>query len=357
METNYIGINGAAGRIGKLNLYQLLQLETEDIEAGHKPRAVVRAINDLAPTDAIINSYRKRDQTHGNLGFRVEKLSEDRIEINGNKVMVFHKRNPAEIPWSEYGVRIVSECSGAFKDRESAQTHLQGGAERVVISMPAKGVDGTFAMAVNHESYNPQEHYVISNASCTTKALAVPLKALMDNGIKMYAVLMDTTHAATNSQRVLQFFDEYGALNEIQTAKTGAAIATSELIPALERKMDGYALRVPTTDGSFANIYFVAAGEDISVGNLNRILKTASEDPSLLGRLDYFAGEEASSTDIIGNTASSIIVASKTKVIHLPFSGENGMQLGLCGLCSGYDNELGPSRDLAMLLRYIASDV
>ena len=148
-----------------------------------------------------------------------------------------------------------------------------------------------------------KEGVIIANASCTTKALAVPLKVLMSSGIEIYAVLMDTTHAATNSQRVLQFFDEYGALNEIQTAKTGAAIATSELIPALERKMDGYALRVPTTDGSFANIYFVAAGEDISVGNLNRILKTASEDPSLLGRLDYFAGEEASSTDIIGNTA------------------------------------------------------
>ena len=353
-KTIDIGINGAAGRIGKLNANEFFILHDEDVNTSDENRVIVRAINDLASIDEIVESYQKKDQTHGYLGWRVEKLDDTTLSINGNKVAVFGERDPAKIPWKDYGVKVVSECSGAFKDRQGVEGHLKAGAERVVISAPIDNVDGTFAMAVNHEKFDLEKHYIISNASCTTKALAVPLKSLMDYGIEIHGVLMDTAHAATNTQRALQFGSEYGVLNEIQTAKTGAASATAKLIPLLEGKMDGYALRVPTSDGSFANIFFNAEGYLLDSEKINRILEAASKNPKTLGRLEYFIDKEASSTDIIGRTASSIIIASKTRAKLLPFYSPTGKPLALCGLCSGYDNERGPARDQAMLVRYIA---
>ncbi|MBI2139093.1 hypothetical protein HYU13_05880 [Candidatus Woesearchaeota archaeon] len=231
-----------------------------------------------------------------------------------------------------------------------------------MVSQPAK-VDITLAMGVNHELYKPFDsignpyHVDIANASCTTKALATPIKALMNAGITFYAVLMDTAHAATNTQRVLQFADVYGVLDELQTAKTGAAIATAELIPVLEHLMDGYAIRAPVKDGSFANIFSVVSADDsekITVTGINKRLEEASRCPQTMGRLAYFRGMEAGTTDIVGNAASGIIVASKTKSIKLPFPDSNGRPTALIGICSGYDNELGPSRDLAMLVGDIA---
>ncbi len=350
-----IGINGL-GRIGKLNLKELELLDAEDSSSGSENRVVVAAINDVLSTDEIVASFNHRDQTHGYIGLKAGKISEDAISLSGKKIAVFHEADPARIPWGDYGIAVVADCTGRATERAAAEKHLIGGANYVVVSAPGKGFDKTLAMAVNHYEFNPLEHHIISNASCTTKAVAVPLKALIDYGIEIHSVIMDTTHAATNSERTLQVGTKYGVLNEIITAKTGAAIATSELIPSLEGRMGGYALRVPTLDGSFANISFVAGGDSLEQSAINYILEEASCNPKTLGRLDYNTQPEVSSTDIIGNTASSVIVASQTRSNQLPFyiQGDSSKPVVHAAICSGYDNELGPSRDLAMLVRYVA---
>lgn len=337
-----IGINGIAGRIGKFAAYELVQLGEQ-----------VTVVNDLASTDDIVESLSHRDSVHGSLDWVVKKVSDDKIAIDGKEVRVTHVADPAMIEWGET-VKAICECTGRAIKKEDSMKHYNNGPNlrTVLISAPGKGDMPTLVMGINHADYNGEK--VVSNASCTTKALAMPMKVLLDGGLGIYAVLMDTTHAATNTQKPLDFMSEYGALDTIQSAKTGAAIATGKVIPYLEGKMDGFAMRVPTRDGSFANAYFVAEGPDLSVQGLNHLLAQAESNSAYMQRIVAFNGAEIASPDIIGNTASSVIVLSKTKSILLPFPGNNATNLtALVGIVSGYDNERGPAKDLALLTQYV----
>lgn len=347
-----VGINGIAGRIGKFAAYELVQLGE-----------VIGAVNDLASTDNIIASLSHKDGVHGSLDWEVKKISDKMITINGDEVRVYHEKDPADISWGKEVV-AVDECTGFFIEREAAERHFigEGGLETVVISAPGKGDMNFYVMGVNHTDYQKgtEKDKIISNASCTTKALAVPMKVLVNAGFEVYGVLMDTTHAATNTSKPLDFMATYGALDTIQSAKTGAAIATGKVIPILDGLMDGFAMRVPTRDGSFANIYLVAEAKGLSANNtevvayINSLFENAVLDPRYVGRIDVHGGGEISSPDIIGNTASSVVSLSKTKVlgIPLPAQKELGNGVALIGFVSGYDNERGPAMDLAMLTQY-----
>lgn len=338
-----IGINGIAGRIGKFTAYELVQL-------GER----INAVNDLASTDAIIDSLSRRDGIHGVLDWSVAKIDDQTISINGSPVRVYHEKDPANIAWG-LDVVVVDECAGPFTEMSAARGHLSKNPtlECVIVSAPGKGMK-TYIMGVNHTDYETGDR-VISNASCTTKALALPIKALIDAGVIFYSVLMDTAHAATNTQKPLDFMAEYGTIGNIISAKTGAAIALGEVIPELKGKMDGFSFRVPTQDGSFANVYAVVEGDDLSVAHINSILKTAVSDQRYLGRMEVFAGKEIGTPDIIGNTASAVVALNKTKSIELPQLLTSGAskEVAHISIVSGYDNERGPAKDLALLTQYV----
>jgi glyceraldehyde 3-phosphate dehydrogenase len=337
-----VGINGIAGRIGKFAAYELEKLG-----------GTIVAVNDLATTDSILDSLSRRDGVHGVLDWKVKKIGDQAISINEKPVRVYHERDPANIQWGE-GVNAIDECTGLFTERSAAEKHFakSPNLETIIVSAPGKGMN-TYVMGVDHMEYKKDEK-VISNASCTTKALAVPIQILLDSGLEIYAILMDTTHAATNTQKPLDFMAEYGTLGNIISSKTGAAIATGEVIPQLKGKMDGFAFRVPVQDGSFANFYFVAEAKDLSVAYLNSVFKSAVSDPRYCGRIEVFDGKEIGTPDILGNTASAIVALSKTKSILIPLPGKNPQnQFALMGIVSGYDNERGPAKDLAMLTQYV----
>lgn len=348
-----IFVNGACGRIGRAVTYEILQSKSPDL-------ALV-ALNDPEGIDKIERNYKRRDSTHGRLNWEVRKQGSDILLLNGNPIKVYAEKDLAKIPFAGEGIQIVEECSGFYSKEDAAVAFLQmaDGIERVIMSYPAKGKQfadlyATLVMGVNHETFNPEKHRCISNASCTTKALAAPLAVLEGAGITIDALLMDTVHAATNSQRLLDFGDDYAALNQISTYKTGAAIATGEVLPSLKGKMDGLSFRVPTADGSFANLYFVASvpGE-LTSELINGILRDHLKYPRYAGRLAVHEEKEAASADIIGRTENAIVIASKTRVFPLPYKQE-GRNTYLVGLVSGYDNEIGPPRDQALLTEYIA---
>ncbi len=349
-----VGVNGAAGRIGKLNTFELFQI----------PEIDVVALNDPVGVKALVENYTTPDSTHGKLPWRVEYLNintwwENEILINGKKVKVFDKKDPKDIPWRNLGlcgVNIVAECSGYLTKDGAAKAHLGGSVERVIVSAPATG-EGlvTLVMGVNQGMFDPTKHVYISNASCTTKALALPIKVLMDRGIEVYALLMDTVHAATNTQRVLDFGDEPATLDNISLTKTGAAIATSEVIPILEGKLDGFAARVPTSDGSFANLYFVASSgwEVFNADLINEMFRNAFLREDYFGRISVLDMDKISSKKyVVGRPESALVVTNRTRVLPLPF-GPKGENAYLIGIVSGYDNERGPARDLALLTKYV----
>lgn len=341
-----IFLNGACGRIGRAVAYEISQ--QEDLE--------LCALNDPVGIDAIFRNYVRRDSTHGKLDWHIEKLGENTLAINGKKVRVLAEKDTKAMQLKDLGIHIVEECSGIYAKDEKARAFMINGVERVIMSYPVTGGEGHIMLVagVNHELFDPSMHILISNASCTTKALAAPLAILLDHGFNIEALLMDTVHAATNSQHLLDFSDDYAALNQISTHKTGAAIATGEVLPLLKGKMDGLAFRVPTTDGSFANLYFVANyPEELTAKILNEILRKNYQNAKYLGRVALHEEKEAASTDIIGRTENAIIITSKTRVFPLPYTLE-GKRTYLVGLVSGYDNELGPPKDQVILTKYIA---
>jgi glyceraldehyde-3-phosphate dehydrogenase type I len=259
---------------------------------------------------------------------------------------------------------MVLECSGFFgdpKDKDKsklkprdnkARVFLEHGVERVIQTYPARTADAMLIMGVNHELYDPSKHKIISNASCTTKALAMPLQVLLDNNIEVHALQMDTTHAATASQEVLE------SLSQIITHSTGAAKATGIVIPSLEGKMDGMAYRVPTLDGSFANLYLVATSNDrLTEDKINDLMVQSVYSPRYMpkyaGRIGMFKGKEAGTFDIIGRRENAIMIPSKTSIIPLSFAPK-GEKAYLMRLVSGYDNELGSSVDPILLTNYIS---
>ncbi len=318
-----IGINGF-GRIGR----QVLRATMER----HSDTLAVAAVNDLTDTKTNAHLF-KYDSTYGRYPGTIEAL-EDAMVIDGKSINVLAERDPEKIPWGEFGVDIVVESTGIFTDASKAAGHLKGGASKVVISAPAKGEDITVVLGVNDDKYDSKGHNVISNASCTTNCIAPMVKVLHDH-FKVNYGLMTTIHSYTNDQRILDQVHEdlrrarAAAINIIPTT-TGAARATGLVIPELEGKIHGLALRVPTPTGSITD--FVAdLGRKVTVEEVNEAFKEVSEN-SLKGIVEY-SEEPLVSTDIIGNPHSVIFDALSTIVME-------GTMVKVLGW---YDNEWGYS--------------
>ncbi|MDX3904741.1 MAG: type I glyceraldehyde-3-phosphate dehydrogenase [Pigmentiphaga sp.] len=316
-----VAINGY-GRIGRNVL-------RAHYEGGKKHDIEIVAINDLgAPkTNAHLTRF---DTAHGKFPGTVT-VEGDYMVVNGDKIRVLANRNPAELPWGELGVDVVLECTGFFTSKEKAGAHLKGGAKKVVISAPGgKDVDATIVYGVNQDVLKA-EHTVISNASCTTNCL-VPLVKPLHDKLGIVSGLMTTVHAYTNDQVLTDVYHEdlrraRSATQNMIPAKTGAAAAVGLVMPELNGKLDGYAIRVPTINVSIVDLTFVAK-RDTTVEEVNAILKEASEG-SLKGILNY-STEPLVSSDFNHDPASSTFDATLTKV--------NG---NLVKVSSWYDNEWG----------------
>ena len=316
-----VGINGY-GRIGRNVL-------RAHYESGKKNDIQIVAINDLG--DAKSNAHLTRyDTAHGKFPGTVE-VDGDHMIVNGDKIRVFAQRNPAEIPWGELNVDVVLECTGFFTTKEKASAHLKGGAKKVIISAPGgKDVDATIVYGVNHGVLKASDT-VISNASCTTNCLAPLVKPLHDK-IGLVNGLMTTIHAYTNDQVLTDVMHEdlrrarSATMSQIPT-KTGAASAVGLVLPELNGKLDGYAIRVPTINVSIVDLSFISA-RATTVDEVNAIMKEASEGP-LKGILGYNT-EPLVSVDFNHNPASSTFDSTLTKV-----SGN------LVKVSSWYDNEWG----------------
>jgi glyceraldehyde 3-phosphate dehydrogenase len=316
-----VAINGY-GRIGR-------NILRAHYEGGKKHDIQIVAINDLG--DAKINAHLTQyDTAHGKFPGTVT-VDGDCIVVNGDRIKVIAQRNPAEIKWGEMGVDVVLECTGFFTTKADAGKHLAGGAKKVIISAPGgKDVDATVVYGVNH-SVLKASHTVISNASCTTNCLAPLVKPLNDS-IGVETGLMTTIHAYTNDQRLTDVYHEdirraRSATMSMIPTKTGAAAAVGLVLPELNGKLDGYAMRVPTINVSIVDLSFIAKRET-TLEEVNSILKTAA-DGALKGILDY-SDAPLVSVDFNHNPASSTYDASLTKV-----SGK------LVKVSSWYDNEWG----------------
>lgn len=316
-----VAINGY-GRIGR-------NILRAHYEGGKKHDIEIVAINDLGDpkTNAHLTRY---DTAHGKFPGTVEVDGEYMV-VNGDKIRVLANRNPAELPWGELKVDVVLECTGFFTTKEKAGAHIKGGAKKVIISAPGgKDVDATVVYGVNHSVLKSTDT-VISNASCTTNCLAPLVKPLNDK-LGLENGLMTTVHAYTNDQVLTDVYHEdlrraRSATMSMIPTKTGAAAAVGLVLPELNGKLDGYAIRVPTINVSIVDLSFVAK-RDTTVEEVNSILKAASEG-ELKGILDYNT-EPLVSVDYNHNPASSTVDASLTKV-----SGR------LVKVSSWYDNEWG----------------
>ncbi|MGZ3183916.1 MAG: type I glyceraldehyde-3-phosphate dehydrogenase [Telluria sp.] len=317
-----VAINGY-GRIGR-------NILRAHYEGGKKHDIQIVAINDLgnAEHNAHLTRY---DTTHGKFPGTVVVDGEFMI-VNGDKIRVFAQRNPAEIPWGELGVDVVLECTGFFTTKEKASAHLKGGAKKVIISAPGgKDVDATVVYGVNHGVLKATDT-VISNASCTTNCLAPLVKPLHD-AIGLENGLMTTVHAYTNDQVLTDVMHEdlrraRSATQSMIPTKTGAAAAVGLVLPELNGKLDGYAIRVPTINVSIVDLSFIAK-RDTTVEEINKLMQAAAADGPLKGILTYNT-EPLVSVDFNHNPASSNFDATLTKV-----SGR------LVKVSSWYDNEWG----------------
>jgi glyceraldehyde 3-phosphate dehydrogenase len=328
-----IGINGF-GRIGRLSFRAIKQCFPERLE--------VAVVNDL--TDAGTNAHLlKYDSTYG-IYYGTVEAREDAIIVDGKETRVIAERDPAKIPWKEYGVEIVIESTGLFTDGTKASAHFQGGAKKVIISAPAKNEDFTIVLGVNEDKYVPSRHHVISNASCTTNCIAPVVKVLHDS-FSVSRGLMSTIHAYTNDQRLQDMFHKdlrraRAAAENIVPTTTGAARAVTEVMPELKGKLHGMAFRIPVPTVSLCD--FVADLEKkVTVEQVNEAMKSAAEG-KLKGILEY-CDEPLVSSDFKGNAASSIFDALSTMVIE-----DNMVKI-----LSWYDNEWGYSCRLADLIIFL----
>jgi glyceraldehyde 3-phosphate dehydrogenase len=330
-----IGINGF-GRIGRMVLRHTL--EQPDIE--------VVAINDLADVGDLAYLF-KYDSVHRRFPGEVTH-DETSIQVSGQRIQFSSERDPANIPWGQAGVDVVIESTGALRGRSDAAGHLQAGARKVLISAPSDDVDVTLVPGVNDDRYDREQHHVISMASCTTNSLAPVAKVLQEH-FGIVQLFITTVHAYTASQSIMdkptrkRRRGRAGALSMIPTS-TGAAKATSLVLPELAGKMDGMAIRVPVPDGSVTDIV-VQLETPTSVQEINASLREASKKPPLQGILEV-CDDEIVSMDIVGNPHSSIVDAPSTMVL-------NG---NTAKILAWYDNEWGYSCRLAELCgRLVAS--
>ncbi len=327
-----VGINGL-GRVGRAFLR--LAAESDDLE--------IVAVNDIADAATVARLLR-RDSTFG--PFRKDvAVSDEVLVIDGRKIAVSSVGEPEDLAWADNEVDVVVECTGRFRNRDSAAGHLKAGASRVVISAPGKGVDATIVMGVNDTTYDPTAHRVISNASCTTNCVAPMVKVLHD-AFGFAQGFMTTVHAYTNDQNVLDGPHKdarrarAAAVNIIPTT-TGAARAVGEVLPELAGRLDGVALRVPVVDGSLVDLA-VLLDRDVTVQDINAAFAAAAADGPLAGKL-VFTTEPFVSSDVIGDDASCVLDAGLTQA-----SGRFAKVFGW------YDNEWGYTCRLADLTRLVA---
>jgi glyceraldehyde 3-phosphate dehydrogenase len=326
-----VGINGF-GRIGRI----LFRAGFEKIE--------IVGINNLgdAETSAHLLKY---DSTHGIFNAEVSH-TEKSLRVNGKEIPLSEQKDPTQIPWKDWGADIVLECTGAFKSKDDFMKHIKGGAKRVMVSAPANGVDTTLVYGINHTSYDPSKHHVVSNASCTTNCLA-PVAKVLNDSFEIERGLMTTIHSFTNDQRVLDA--PHSDLRRARTASmsmipttTGAAKAVTLVLPELEGRLDGTSVRVPTPNVSLVDFTFNSKKE-MTVESVNNALKAAAAG-SLAGILACEA-KELVSVDFNGNPHSSIVDLGCTMV-----SGKN-----MAKVFSWYDNEVGFSNRMIDLAIYMAS--
>jgi glyceraldehyde 3-phosphate dehydrogenase len=327
-----VGINGF-GRIGRLVVRAALR-EGADIE--------FVGINDLTDARTLGHLF-KYDSVHGVFPGPVD-AREDALVIDGKRVRVTGETDPASLPWKELGADVVIESTGHFTERSAAAKHLEAGAQKVIISAPAKGPDVTIVLGVNDDAYDRAKHDVISNASCTTNCLAPMAKVLVDNfGVERG--FMTTIHAYTNDQKLLDFPHKdlrraRAAAASIIPTTTGAARAVSLVIPELDGRLDGFAMRVPTPDGSATDLVAELQTE-VTADDVNAAMKAAAETDRLKGILQY-QEDPIVSIDIVGNSHSSIFDPALT------------MAKGrLVKVVSWYDNEWGYSCRLVELAQRV----
>jgi len=326
-----IGINGF-GRIGR-NIFRQA-LKNDEVE--------IVAVNDLTDADMLAHLL-KFDSVHGRLAEEVTVDGND-IIVGGKKMHVSSEQDPKNIPWAEYGVEVVIESTGRFTKREDANKHIEAGAKKVIISAPANDDDFSVVMGVNEADYDPANHHVISNASCTTNCLAPFAKVLNEKfGIKRG--LMTTVHAYTNDQQILDLpHKDYrrarAAAENIIPTTTGAAQAVAKVLPALEGKLNGMAMRVPVPDGSVVDLV-AELDKSVTAEQVNEAFREAANG-ELKGILAY-SEDPLVSTDIVGDTHSSIIDGLSTMVLE-----DNMVKV-----VSWYDNEMGYSSRCVDLAQYL----
>jgi glyceraldehyde 3-phosphate dehydrogenase len=330
-----VAINGF-GRIGRNVVRAALRMQQADLE--------FVAVNDITDTKTLAHLL-KYDSVHGRFAGTVEAKS-DAIVVNGRALKVSAVKEPEKLPWKDLGVDIVLESTGRFTDRDNAAKHLAAGARKVVISAPAKGEDLTVVMGVNHEAYDPARHHIVSNASCTTNCLVPVVKVVRDR-FGFVSGFMTTVHSYTNDQQILDLPHKdlrrarAAALSIIPTS-TGAAKATSLVIPEVKGKIDGVSLRVPTPDVSLVDLTCTVE-RSTTIEEVNAAFREAAQG-ALQGILDV-SDEPLVSVDYIGSLFSSVVDAPSTKVI-------DGT---LVHVSSWYDNEMGYSARCVDLLAHMGA--
>jgi glyceraldehyde 3-phosphate dehydrogenase len=325
-----VGINGF-GRIGRL---VFRAARGQDLE--------IVGINDLTDAKTLAHLL-KYDSIHGRYPGQVA-AAEGAIVVDGVRIPVSAERDPAKLPWARLGARLVIESTGIFVDRDGAGKHLAAGAERVIITAPAKNPDVTIVLGVNGSDYDPRKHKIISNASCTTNCLA-PIAKVLNDEFGIQSGWMTTIHAYTNDQVMLDFPHKdlrrarAAAISMIPTS-TGAASAIGLVLPALKGKLDGYAMRVPISDVSVVDLS-VKLAKSTDADAINAAMKAAADGP--LKRILAYTDEPLVSADFLGNAHSSILDALSTKVIDGNFAK----------VLSWYDNEWGYSNRVVDLARVV----
>ncbi|HIQ30984.1 MAG TPA: type I glyceraldehyde-3-phosphate dehydrogenase [Aquifex aeolicus] len=333
-----VGINGF-GRIGRSFLRSCKG--REDVK--------VVAINDLTDSETLAHLL-KYDSVHGIYEGDV-KAAGDSLYVDGNEIRVFAFKDPSQIPWGEVGVDIVVESTGVFRDREKASLHLKGGAKKVIISAPAKDPDITLVLGVNEDSYDPSQHTIVSNASCTTNCLA-PVAKVLEESFGIKKGYMVTVHAYTNDQRLLDLPHKdlrraRAASTNIVPTTTGAAKAIGEVLPSLRGKLDGTARRVPVADGSLIDLTVVvdrapSSVEEVKERFYEAVRRYTDSGKAYLKEILRYSDEPIVSSDIVGDPHSAIYDAPLTQVIG-----------DLVHVVAWYDNEWGYScrlRDLILFL-------
>jgi glyceraldehyde 3-phosphate dehydrogenase len=328
-----IGINGF-GRIGR------------NVLRAMSPEQVSRvvAINDITDTKTLAHLL-KWDSVHGRFKGEIGH-DEQHVIVNGQKIRILKERDPANLPWSQFGAEVILESTGFFTARDKAEVHItKGGAKKVLISAPAKGPDATIVLGVNDDVYDPAKHHIISNASCTTNCLA-PMVKVLNDAFGLESGFMSTIHSYTNDQRILDLPHEdlrrarAGAVNIIPSS-TGAAKAIGEVIPSLKGKLNGGSFRVPTPDGSVTDFTAILK-QPTTAEAVNAAFKAASASGPLKGILE-FSDEPLVTRDIVGNPHSCVFDSLLTLMLGDKFLKVVGW----------YDNEWGYSNRCVQLLEIL----